>query len=317
MSGRLTADERVRRSLAMVPWVAAEDSPTVDEVCRRFGYTPDELQEELFQLFMCGLYPFTPDTLLEADIVDGRVIIRFPYAFSRPLRLTPAEALALMASTSVMLAEPGADRSGPLARGVEKLAALTGDDEREILAVELGPVAPEVLDPLRQAERDRQVVEFDYYSLGRDAHTRRRVSPYRVHNLAGHWYATGWCHTAEAVRRFRLDRMSAVSVLADEFELPDVLPDDEVYTPDPTDPVVTVTVPAESAWVVEQYPTTSHEVGSDGSVTVKLPVSEGPWLERLALRLGAQAAGDDTVVEARRTAAARVLARYRGAFGAR
>ena len=34
-----SADERLRRLLALVPWVAAREGPTVEEVCARFGMT--------------------------------------------------------------------------------------------------------------------------------------------------------------------------------------------------------------------------------------------------------------------------------------
>ena len=88
---RVSADDRLRRLLALVPWVAAHDGPTVDEVCTRFGCTEQELVEDLDLLFLCGLYPYTPDVLIETDIADGRVWIRYAEYFSRPLRLTPDE----------------------------------------------------------------------------------------------------------------------------------------------------------------------------------------------------------------------------------
>ena len=88
---RPATDDRLRRLLALVPWVAAQEGPTIDEVCARFGCTEQELAEDLERLFMCGLYPFTPDTMIEVDMDDGRVWIRYADVFSRPLRLTPAE----------------------------------------------------------------------------------------------------------------------------------------------------------------------------------------------------------------------------------
>jgi len=70
---RVSADDRLRRLLALVPWVAAHDGPTVEEVCARFGCTEQDLVEDLELLFVCGLYPYTPDVLIETDIADGRV----------------------------------------------------------------------------------------------------------------------------------------------------------------------------------------------------------------------------------------------------
>ena len=101
---KLSADERLQRLLAIIPWVASRDGPRVEEVSARFGCTEAELVDDLELLFLCGLHPYTPDMLIDVDIADGRVWIRYAEYFSRPLRLTPAEGLALLASGRTVLA---------------------------------------------------------------------------------------------------------------------------------------------------------------------------------------------------------------------
>src|SRR4051794_5143431 len=51
-TGRRGADEKLQRMLALVPWVAARDGPTLTEVCERFGCTEAELVADLDRLFM-------------------------------------------------------------------------------------------------------------------------------------------------------------------------------------------------------------------------------------------------------------------------
>ncbi|MDQ1377721.1 MAG: proteasome accessory factor, partial [Acidimicrobiaceae bacterium] len=92
---RPAAQDRLARLLAVVPWVAARDGPTIAEVCERFEVTEQDLLDDLDLLFLCGVYPFTPDSLIEVDVADGRVWIRFADYFRRPLRLTAPEGLAL------------------------------------------------------------------------------------------------------------------------------------------------------------------------------------------------------------------------------
>ena len=87
----MSTEDRLKRSLAMVPWIVAHDGPTVDETCARFGCTPPELMRDIELLYLCGLYPYTPDVLIEASVADGRVYIEYAEYFSRPLRLTPGE----------------------------------------------------------------------------------------------------------------------------------------------------------------------------------------------------------------------------------
>lgn len=311
MSKAASADARLRRLLALVPWVAAHDGPTIEDVCTRFGCTEEELQADLDLLFMCGVYPFSPDTLIEVDIDEGRVWIRYAYGFARPLRLTPVEALTLVASGTGLLAVPGTDPEGPLARGLAKVAAVLGVDPDEVVEIELGEASRDVLDVVHRAVEAHRRVELDYYSYGRDVWARRRIDPYRVFNHAGQWYVSARSHEAGADRLFRVDRMRDAVLLDDTFEPPADPPPAAVYHPGPDDPLVVLRLAPRARWVAEQYPLESAEESADGTVTVALRVSERAWLERLLLRLGPDAAvvsGADGVAA---DAAARVLAQYR------
>ena len=51
---RPSADDRLRRLLAIVPWVVAADGPSVEEVCARFGIAEDELLAEVVVPPMAG-----------------------------------------------------------------------------------------------------------------------------------------------------------------------------------------------------------------------------------------------------------------------
>ncbi len=311
------ADARLRRLLALVPWVATHDGPTVEEVCSRFGCTEEELVEDLNLLFVCGLYPFTPDTLIDVTMEEGRVWIRFADYFSRPLRLTPAEGLALVAAGSTLLAVPGTDPEGPLARGLAKLASVLGVDPDESVGVELGEAPAEILTTLQQAHRDHRVVEVDYYSYGRDQWSRRAIEPHRVYNAAGQWYVAAWCRRASADRIFRVDRMRQAALHPDTFEpraSPETLP---LYHPRPDDPTVVLELGPEARWVAEQYPHEGVEEGPGGRLRVRLRVSERPWLERLLLRVGRHGRVVEGDANVAAEAAARVLARYRASVPAR
>lgn len=312
MSPPRAADERLRRLLALVPWVAAHEGPTVEEICARFDCTEKELLDDLDLLFVCGVYPFTPDTLIEVDVADGRVWIRYADWFAKPLRLTPAEGLGLVAAGTALLASPGTDPEGPLARGLAKLAAVLGVDPDEAVEVELGDAPPGVLETLRQATAEHRRVELEYYSYGRDAWARRTIEPSRVFSAAGQWYVPAYCRQAGGERLFRVDRMRNPVVLDETFAPPAAPPPAALFHPRPDDPLVVLDLAPEAAWVPERYPVESVVRRKDGSLQVGLRISERPWLERLLLRLGPAATvvrGAEGVAAA---AAARVLARYSG-----
>jgi proteasome accessory factor C len=111
-----------------------------------------------------------------------------------------------------------------------------------------------------------------------------------------------------------VDRVECADVLDETFPaLPTVAPL-PTYAPGPQDPRVVLDVGPEGRWVAESYPVESVEVGSgdrDGRLRITLAVSGTAWLERVLLRLGADAevvTGDPGVGP---RAAARLLARYR------
>ena len=170
---RITAGDRVRRLLGIVPWIAARNGPTIVEICDRFSLTRSELLADLDVVFMVGLYPFTPDELIDVIIEDDRVFIRLADYFARPLRLTPDQALALVAAGSSMSGWGESDPDSPLARGLAKVAAVLGIDKETALDVHLGEARPDLLALLQQAARERRRVELRYYSYGRDRHGTR------------------------------------------------------------------------------------------------------------------------------------------------
>jgi proteasome accessory factor C len=309
---RAGAPERVARMLSLVPWVAARGSAPIDEICRRFDIDDQQLLRDLDAVSMVGLYPYTPDVLIELYVDDGEVHITLPQAFDRPLQLTPEQAVALVAAGSTLLTVPGADPDGPLARGLAKLSAALGAASDAGVEVRLGEARQDVLDTLRTAARHHRRVRIDYYAYGRDEHTRRDIDPYRVTSDDGQWYAAAYCHLAEGDRLFRVDRISDAVLLDEHFEPPADVPPASVFTPTADDPRVVLELQPDARWVAEYYPV--EHVDDDGTcVRVTLAVTARPWLERLLVRLGPSARvvdGPDDLRHAAPDAAARILARY-------
>jgi proteasome accessory factor C len=313
-AGRKGADEKLQRMLALVPWVAACDGPTLAEVCERFGCTEAELVSDLDRLFMCGLYPYTPDVLIEVDVADGRVWIRYADYFSRPLRLTPAEGLALLAAGKAAQSFPGADESGPLARGLAKLARTLGVAADDALDVALAKVPQQVMDTLRKAVDERRQVDLEYYSFGRDEVTRRVVDPYAVFSAGGQWYLSAFCHAVDDERLFRIDRVRDAIQLDSPVQHTEGSVASAVYNARDDDARVTIELAPAARWVAEQYPVEGTTELRGGRLRVTLAVSERAWLERLLLRLGPEGkvtkTSDDALADAGSHAACRLLQRY-------
>jgi len=310
-----TASARLQRLLAMVPWIAAQDGPTLDEVGQRFGISQEQLADDLAVMWLVGLPPYTPDALIDVVQEGDRVWIHFADVFARPQRLTPDQAVALLSAGASVLALPGADADGALARGVAKLADLLGVDADQVLDVDLGGSDPEILDTLRRAVREHRRVHLDYWSYGRDTRTERDVDPYLVHAEDGALYLLAHCHRAGGERRFRVDRINRAVLLDETFDPPaGPRAPARVFQADSGDPRVTLRLAPEARWVLEAYPIEDRTDLADGGVEVTLAIAAEPWLARLLVNLGPHAEVLDAPADLRqagRRAAERVLARYR------
>ena len=308
MSPRTVAGEEVQRILAIVPWIVAHPGAAKDEIATRFGMTAEQLDDDLALVLMIGVPPYSPGDYLDVDDDGEFVTIRLADQFSRPLRLTPAEGLALLAAGRALLAVPGSDPEGPLATALAKLAHALDLPE---VAVQVGE--PTFLEAIRTAAERGERVEIDYWSAGRDELSTRRIDPAVAFFAMGEWYVSAYCHRANDERMFRVDRIRALRATGEHFEA--ATGDDEiaaVFHPHADDPRVALELAPGAAWVAEAYPAESTTTRPDGTIEVVLAVSEPVWLERLLVRLGPEARVLHPE-EARRSgadAAKRVLARY-------
>jgi len=312
MSGALSGRQRLERALAIVPWIDSQGgTATIEEVCKRFDLDVEQLQSCLETVSMVGVYPYTPDALLEVFLESDHVHVNLPDYFTRPLRLTPTQTFGLIAAGRALLSLPGTDPEGPLARAIAKVAAATGAGGA--VAVDLDTAPIEILQELQSAISTFRMIEIDYYSYSRDAWSTRRVDPWRVQAIDGKWYLEGHCHSAEDIRVFRLDRIRSLQIMDDTFDAPALVAPLEIFDGFADLPMTTLDLEPSAAWVANQYPMASIEHLSGGRVRVTLAVSARPWLERLLLRLGDDVRvvhSDDSLRGTRAAGARRVLARY-------
>lgn len=308
MSSNRTA-QRLNRILAMLPWVIAHPGATVDDVCERFGYNRKELVADLDLVFVCGLPGYGPGDLMEAYVEDDEVIVDMADYFSRPLRLSPAEALGLLAAGMTLVSTEQAPPA--LERAVEKLSKAVLPAGEELLSVDL-KAESDLLDTLRTAAASSIVVEIEYTSLSRNETKIRAVEPWSVFLSFGNWYLSGFCRTAGAERIFRVDRIRRAEHTGESFDPPATTPAPVVrYTPSEDDVYATIRLGSRARWVAEYYPVDVLEDDAD-HLTVRFAASDALVAARLLVRLGPHAElldGDEVAAATARLRTA-ILARY-------
>jgi proteasome accessory factor C len=295
----------------MVPWVIANQGASVGEVCRRFGYAERELLEDLNLVFVCGLPGYGPGDLMVAYVENDEVIVDMAEYFSRPFRLTPAEALGLLASGSALVSTSQAP--DVLEQAVGKLASALGIGADEAVVVDLAGESS-LVQVLRQGVTGARVVRLTYTSLSKGETRERFVEPWSVFSTLGNWYLSGFCRTAGAERVFRVDRVQQAQLTEETFTPPPDPPPPEVrYTPSEDDVRATIGLGGRARWVAEYYPVEVLSE-SDSEMVIEFSAADASVAARLLLRLG----NDARLIEGPETEAAlddlrtRILTRYRG-----
>jgi predicted DNA-binding transcriptional regulator YafY len=288
-----SATERLSRLLAMVPWLLSHQGAPLADVAAEFGIDQRQLVKDLELLFVCGLPGHMPDDLIEADWESGKVYLANADAIARPLRLGIDEALALIVGLRALADVPGLGDRDAVLRALTKLeeAAGTAAAVADSVHVDLDRTPdPDVVGACEDAVRRHRRLHLHYLVPHRDETTERDVDPMRVLHVDGRWYLEGWCHRAEAVRLFRLDRVVRARVLDHDGTPPPSARsrdlDAGVFAPGPDDLLVTLDLMPRSRWVVDYYPVESVEERPDGGLRVRLRTADTAWLRQLVLRLG-------------------------------
>lgn len=292
------ASERLRRLLVVVPYLVKHPGTTVREATELFGVSEQELLDDLDLLFVSGLPPYGPGDLIDVDVQDGRIWIGMADYFSRPLRPMRAEALALYLLGTELAGTPGLGEAQALGSALDKLESALGPDALGGLPSRVAASATgrevEGLEVLRHASAEHERLRISYYAASTAETTEREVDPEEVFLALGNWYLAAWDHRSDAERLFRVDRIRSVQRTGERFEPRGLAGAGRpLYTRGDEDVDVRIRLAPDARWVAEYYETSSANELGDGDLEIVLPARRLEWLERLLLRLGA----DATVVE--------------------
>jgi proteasome accessory factor C len=313
----VTSAERLRRLLALVPYVVARRAVGLAETAATFGMTERELIDDLNLAWCVELKSPEPYCPIDLSYEDGQVTISQAESIARPLRLAADEASALLVALR-MLAEAGGDGDAVtrLIAKIEDAAGASAAASSQLSIQIEGSNESGVPAALDAALAAGKRVHLRHYAHSRDEATERDVDPKRLLVVDGRTYLEGWCRRAEAVRKFRLDRILDVTVLdvpasfPEEAEWADV--DAGLFQPSEADVLVELELAAGARWVAEYYPCESVTDLGDGRLRIAIRTPDTGWVRRLALKLGEEArvTAPAELADEVRSAAAAALALY-------
>jgi proteasome accessory factor C len=283
---RPSTNERARRLLALLPYLGEQGTIPLAELARVTGSDEATTAADLTLISLCGV----DDWDLVGVLVDGdsaEVFSNLP-ALERPVRLTGAEARALLCALEAIGVDAGSELSTRLAEvaGHEHDVEELGRTVRSSLAPG-GQAA--VIAALGFAAGTNRVVEIRYYSAGSEAESVRAVHPLALYTWRGTWYLLAWCETAGEERTFRVDRITAVEQTGRAFERPAGVRDSPGPVPDMGSlPRATVVFSTGAPDLSErEWPGAVFEPGENGTVVASVPYAGTAWIARkVAARLG-------------------------------
>lgn len=307
VAGPAGALGQVSRLLTLVPLLHVHGGMRLNEAAKAVGVTPEQVLKDLKVLFLCGLPGGFPDELIDVNIdaletEDGEMVpdglIRIDNAdyLSRPLRLTPTEAMAMIVALRAMGNDATEHTKEIVDRALAKIeaaVALAPGGARIDPGTDAGDPDHEALaGRLRTATQERRQVRLSYYVPARDETSARVVDPHGVVTSGNLTYLDAWCHEAQDVRLFRLDRITGAEVLDTPVTGPPRAPRDLTTGPllDGLEgATVRIKLAPAATWVVEYFPVDVVRRHSNGSVEVTMVVADQRWLTRFLLRLAPHA----------------------------
>lgn len=293
------AQSQVARMLELVPYLQARGGVPVAEVARDFGVTTAQIVKDLNVLWFCGLPNAVSGDMIDVDMdaLQEEGVVRLTNAdyLSRPLRLSSAEALALIVALRALAESAGPRERAPVDRALAKIEIAAGErsSTAAVVDIQLDPGDPRIREAVDTALRDRRQLRLTYYVARRDESTDRVTDPLRLVYFEGRPYLEAWCRRAGETRLFKVDNITSATVLDTPTDPPvDVSLLDVsqgAFRPNPEDPVAVVDLEPAARWVADYYPTEGSTELPGGGLRVRLRYTDAQWLRRLVLRLGGSA----------------------------
>jgi predicted DNA-binding transcriptional regulator YafY len=141
----------------------------------------------------------------------------------------------------------------------------------------------------------RQQLHISYHGRRKDDTSERNISPQRLTQYRNSWYLDAWCHKAEGLRSFALERISDQSLLEDEAkEISEKVMGDHfdrsygIFSGPAENTAVLKFSPEMSRWVADEqwHPDQKGSFDDTGAWTLELPFGSARELVMDILRYG-------------------------------
>ena len=212
------AQDKLAFLLSLVPYLMDHDRVSVTETANHFGVPEEQIRDAVRLIAVSGI-PGETASYQHGDLFDiawddfddnDQIVLTNLVAIDESPRFSAREAAALIAGLQYLSALPeNADRAA-IASLMSKLGrgASAAPSAVAVEATETDETVAVIRDRRRAGSRGRVRLP----DLTRRPGTPHASTRCRVESVDADWYLRGWCHMREAVRTFRLDRISDLEI---------------------------------------------------------------------------------------------------------
>lgn len=300
-SNPIGAPDKLTFLLSLVPYLMDQDNISVTEVAEHFDVSAKRVRDAVRLIAVSGVpgesHQYLPDDLFDIQWDEfeknDHIVLTNLVAIDDSPRFSAREAAALIAGLQYLSSLPeNADRDA-IASLMAKLTRGASATPSQVAVSSAN--SDDAISVIQDSVRGGVQVEFDYLN-SRGEHEHRLVDPLRIESVDRDWYLRGWCHLREAVRTFRLDRMSGLRATTEptSSQTSEVVLPDTLFEGSDDDLTVVIELPAEALPLLADYLPDGAGASVDGDrIRTTLRVAHFHGLKRLVTGL----AGVVTVIE--------------------
>lgn len=318
----------VARLLALVQWVKTHPGQSFDSLASHFGVSSQQIRKDIDSLSLAGA-DHVPCQGLDfdfADLHDGKVTLNHAGGLANQLHLDELDREVLALALAALEAGPWQSYARQLNQLLQLSPNTPGAAELETaasaetknLAGPMNTALSQVFATVLEALMTGRALKLSYVDAA-GISSQRNVDPWWLVSDGARLTLVGYCHGARAKRRFRLERISALSLggqIRKGAPEPNTSADKRRRARGQswgrTAKTATLRIRPSGIWLTQVASPKQVIYNQDGTITVEIIGRSQAWLESVVLRASGElvAVEPATLLEKVSVRAAKARANY-------
>lgn len=305
----------VARMLALVQWVKTHPGQSFDSLASHFGVSPQQIRKDVDSLSLVGAdhAPWQGLDFDFADLSNGKVTLNHAEGLANQLHLDELDREVLALALAALEAGPWNTYVHQLSQLLQLIPNIQAGTQGA------GTTAPDqVFTTVLEALTAGRSLKLSYVDAA-GVSSQRNVDPWWLVSDGALLTLVGYCHGARAKRRFRLERISTLSVdgqVRKAAPIPNTFADKRRRSRSQSwgraAQTATLRIRPSGIWLTQVARAKQVIYNQDGTISVEIIGRSQAWLESVVLRASSEliAVEPATLLEKVSVRAAKARANY-------